>query len=117
MNDNNKITADINVTAAELKTLEELLENTVVDGDKKDLEVQIKLAQVAHKQAIIANCAKNNQGGVGTNGGEQEATGIIEIDIRNGEGTKMTTEGVKRVTDIIPDSPRKKNALNKQMTH
>jgi len=73
--------------------------------------------QPRKKQAIIANCAKNNQGGVGTNGGEQEATGIIEIDIRNGEGMKMTTEGAKRVTDIIPDSPRKKNALNKQMTH
>jgi len=108
MNDNDK-TTDIYVTAAELKALEEILENTMVDGDKKVIEEQIKLAQVAHKYAIIANGAKNNQGGAGTHGGrEQDSTGVITIDIEDDGDTKMTIEGAKRSTDIIPDSPRKK---------
>ena len=108
MNDNDK-TTDINVTAAELKALEEMLENTMVDGDKKEIEEQIKIAQVAHKHAIIADGAKNNQGGAGTQGGrEQKSTGVITIDIEDDGDTKMTTEGAKRSTDIIPDSPGKK---------
>ena len=103
----NMNTSDEWPTAVEIKNLEEMLEHTIVDEERKDLEERIKVAQVAHKTAILA-IAKNNSTGGGLIDDKME-TEVIDLVKDSDKDAEMTNEGTnaKRVSGS-PGSPGKK---------
>ena len=95
-------------TAVEIKNLEEMLEHTIADEEIKDLEERIKVAQVAHKTAILA-IAKNNSTGAGPRDEDKMETDVIDLVKESDNDAEMTSEGAnaKRVSGS-PESPGKK---------
>ena len=95
-------------TAVEIKNLEEMLEHTIGDEERKDLEERIKVAQVAHKTAILAIALTNSTGARLCDDDKME-TEIIDLVHESDKDAEMTNAGAnaKRVSGSPGTSVKK----------
>ena len=96
-------------TAVAIKDLEEMLEYSIVDSEKKDLGERIKVAQVAHKNAILES-AKDFSTKTGSKNDDKMETEVIELEeeFDIDTDTEMSTNGTKSKRSGTPESPMKK---------
>ena len=113
----NMNTSDEWPTAVEIKNLEEMLEHTIGKEERKELEERIKVAQVAHKTAILAIALTNSTGARLCDDDTME-TEIIDLDHESDKDTEMTNAGAnaKRVSGS-PGTPLKKTRTTLDKTN